>query len=405
MAISTDYTPYGLGYSSALYKNGASTAATIGTGANAKQTTLATKLREDVAVEVKLSPAALQALATLATANTQDTEEAIAAKLRSVLDDIFLESSREAGAANKALPKDPARRKIAEEAGAFLAGEGDNPFKGKGQADLALIVVNPTGGYTINERRAAFAEFTAQDNSRLSLELEISEEGRAAADAELPPSNDPARVANARKATEFLNDKGLNPFAGKTRDELTAVIYNDTGDYTRNERLAALTERARLEDAVRAKLASPSDAERRAADREKPATASPAHVDRARQATHFTYGLSANPFAGLTPEELNAIIFDESKTYTLNERRAAYAEFSGTTPSTAASGLQLQQAAPGLVDQLGAYGSDGAYSLTSMRRVLAAQNTSMLLNLLNPSPATANESPGSGGFLSSLFGA
>jgi hypothetical protein len=406
MAITTNYSAYGLGYASALYTNGASTPVTIGTGDSAKQSTLATKLREDVAVEVTLSPAALQALATLATATTENTEEAIVAKLKSVLDEIFLNSTREANAAGKVLPKDPARRKVAEEAAEFLAGTGDNPFKGKGQSDLALIVVDPDRTYTINERRAAFAEFTKQDNHRLSLELEISEEGRAAADAEVPPSNDPARVANARKATDFLNDKGINPFGGKTRDELTAIIYNDTGDYTRNERLAALTERAKLEDALRTKLAATlSDAERRNADREKPASGSLAHLDRARQATHFTYGLSANPFAGLTPEELNAIIFDESKTYTLNERRAAHAELTGTTPATARAGLALQQLVPSLTDQLGAYGPDGAYSLASMRRVLAAQNTSMLLNLLNQSTAdTAGQSSTSGGLLNGLFG-
>lgn len=405
MAISTDYTPYGLGYSAALYKNGASTAVTVGTGDSAKQSTLATKLREDVAVEVKLSPAALQALATLATSNTQDTEEAIAAKLRAILDEIFLNSSREAGAADKVLPKDPARRKMAQDASTFLAGQGDNPFAGKGQSDLALIVVNPDGKYTINERRAAFLEFTKLDNHMLSLQLEVTEEGRAAADAELPPSGDAARIANARKATDFLNDKGPNPFAGKTRDELTAIIYNDNGDYTRNERLAALTERSKLEDAVRAGLANPSDAVRRAADREVPADGKPAHLDRARQATHFMYGLSANPFAGLTPEELNAIIFDETKSYTFNERRAALAQVTGMMPSTAEPGLALQESAPGLMQQLGSYGSDGAYSLASMRRVLAAQNTSMLLNLLNQPGAQASGAPtGGGGLLNTLFG-
>lgn len=404
MAINTNYSPYGQGYAAALYSGSASTPVTVGTGDTAKQTTLATKLREDVAVEVKLSPAALQALATLATATTENTEEAIVAKLRTVLDEIFLNSTREADAANKVLPKDPAHRKVAQQAADFLAGTEDNPFDGKGQSDLALIVVDPDRKYTINERRAAFAEFTQLDNHQLSLALEISEEGRAAADAELPPSNDPARVATSRQATDFLNDKGANPFVGRTRDELTAIIYNDTGDYTRNERLAALTERSKLEDAVRANLAAtPSDAARRNADREKPADGSPAHLDRARQATHFTYGLSANPFAGLTPEELNAIVYDESKTYTLNERRAAYAELSGTAPATAKAGLALQASVPGLMNH--AYGTDGAYSLASMHRVLEAQNTSLLLSLLNQ-PSAGGSSTGQPGYslLNSLFG-
>lgn len=400
MAISTNYTPYGQGYAAALYNSSASTAVTVGTGDKAKQTTLATKLREDLAVEVKLSPQALQALATLATSNTENTEEAILGKLKTVLLDIFLESTKESAAADKALPKDPAKRKAALQATDFLVGNADNPFAGQSQANLALVVVDPNGQYTVNQRRAAFAEFTKVDDDRLSTELEITEAGRAAADSELPPSNKPERVASAKQATAFLNDSAANPFAGKTRDELTAIIYNDTGDYTRNERLAALTERSRLEDVVRKELGgTPDQVQRRAADREVPANTDPARRERARQAMRFTYGLSPNPFAGLTREELNAVVFDESKTYTFNERRAAYAELSGTTPPTAKATQKLWPSMPGM-GQIDPFSSDGAYSLRSMQYILNSQNTSTLLGIL--SGTTAEGSGTSGGLLGML---
>lgn len=400
MPISTHYTPYGQGYASALLNNGASTAVTTGSGSTARQTTLATKLREEVAVEVTLSPSALQALATLATANTENTEAAITAKLKRVLDDIFLASTKEAGAANKAAPKDAAQLKLHQQATDFLTGKADNPFAGKGQADLALIVVDPDGRYTINQRRAAFAEFARLDGERLTQELELSDDAaRAAADAEVPPSGQAARIASAQKATQYLKDEAENPFAGKTRDELTAIVNNDNGDYTRNERLAALAERSLLEDAVRKGLAeTPADAVRRQADREMPATSDPARLARAKQAMRFTYGLSPNPFAGLTREELNAIVYDEAKTYTLNERRAAYAQLSGTTPSSAKTAQSLWPSLPGL-NQLDPFASGGAYSVKSMQQIMSARNTSTLLGLMGQPAA---ESSGKGRLLGML---
>jgi hypothetical protein len=257
------------------------------------------------------------------------------------------------------------------------------------------MVVDPNGQYTVNQRRAAFVEFTKLDDDRLSAELEITEAGRAAADAELPPSNKPERVASARQATAFLNDSAANPFAGRTRDELTAIIYNDTGDYTRNERLAALTERSRLEDEIRDTLGgTPGAAERRTADREVPASTDPARRERARQAMRFTYGLSPNPFDGLTREELNAIVFDESKTYTFNERRAAYAELSGTTPPTAKATQKLWPSMPGM-GQIDPFSSDGAYSLRSMQYILNSQNTSTLLGILSGASSGDGSKPGS----------
>ena len=61
-------------------------------------------------------------------------------------------------------------------------------------------------------------------------------------------------------------------------------------------------------------------------DAEVPDTNDPAHLERAKQATAFTNGTGANPFSRLAPDQLTLIIYDESGTFTTNERRAAQLE-------------------------------------------------------------------------------
>lgn len=63
-------------------------------------------------------------------------------------------------------------------------------------------------------------------------------------------------------------------------------------------------------------------------DSEVPNTDDPALLDRAKQATAFTQTIGhgggvKNPFVGLSREQLSNIIYDDSGTYTVNERRAA----------------------------------------------------------------------------------
>lgn len=69
----------------------------------------------------------------------------------------------------------------------------------------------------------------------------------AAADAEVPPSNDPQRLRQARQATESLYGRADNPFAYKSRAELSAIIYDESGSYTVNERYAAANQRTELD--------------------------------------------------------------------------------------------------------------------------------------------------------------
>lgn len=62
-------------------------------------------------------------------------------------------------------------------------------------------------------------------------------------------------------------------------------------------------------------------------DAQVPDAEDPAHLARARQATAFLNAPNKpNPFKGLSQEQLALIAYDESSTFTVNERRAAWIE-------------------------------------------------------------------------------
>ncbi|WP_222932317.1 hypothetical protein [Allochromatium humboldtianum] len=66
-------------------------------------------------------------------------------------------------------------------------------------------------------------------------------------------------------------------------------------------------------------------------DREIPNTSDPELLARAKQATEFVNrnsngGSEKNPFASLSNDQLSIIIYDDSRAYTINERRAAWSE-------------------------------------------------------------------------------
>jgi len=59
------------------------------------------------------------------------------------------------------------------------------------------------------------------------------------ANAEVPKSNDPARLAQAKQATAYVVGRGPSPFPALSRNELAAIYYDYSGRYTSNERIAA----------------------------------------------------------------------------------------------------------------------------------------------------------------------
>ncbi|MFV3405528.1 hypothetical protein ACNFIC_16515 [Pseudomonas sp. NY15463] len=61
-------------------------------------------------------------------------------------------------------------------------------------------------------------------------------------DSYLPNTDDPELLARAQQAADFANGKATNPFAGLTREQLSVITYDESGDFTVNERRAAYLE-------------------------------------------------------------------------------------------------------------------------------------------------------------------
>ena len=79
---------------------------------------------------------------------------------------------------------------------------------------------------------------------------------------EVPKTDDPELLARAKQATEFVtsSDRGSrsvkNPFGSLSREQLSNIIYDDSGNYTINERRAAYYESDDREQAWRVKVAA-----------------------------------------------------------------------------------------------------------------------------------------------------
>ncbi|WP_225248366.1 hypothetical protein [Pseudomonas tehranensis] len=105
-------------------------------------------------------------------------------------------------------------------------------------------------------------ELGAKANELLS---QISGDGyfanKKANDAEVPDTQDPVLLARAANATQFVNGSGKNPFAGMSSDQLSLIIYDDSGSFTTNERRAAWKESFDQESAWRQKVVANAMAE------------------------------------------------------------------------------------------------------------------------------------------------
>ncbi|AYR23078.1 hypothetical protein [Herbaspirillum rubrisubalbicans] len=89
-------------------------------------------------------------------------------------------------------------------------------------------------------------------NTLFAIEAQLVAARRGAdaiafADAQLPPSEDAQRLVQARQATDSLYGRAANPFTGLSRAELSAIVYDDSGAYTVNERYAAANQRTELD--------------------------------------------------------------------------------------------------------------------------------------------------------------
>ncbi|WP_439865682.1 hypothetical protein ACTAB9_19520 [Pseudomonas syringae] len=103
----------------------------------------------------------------------------------------------------------------------------------------------------------------SEKNSQLTERLVGSsyDANKARHDAEVPQSNDPDRLERAKNATEFVNGSGNNPFSGMSRDQLSLIAYDESGDFTVNEKKSAWLESYRQERIWRQQVVAEGSAE------------------------------------------------------------------------------------------------------------------------------------------------
>ena len=92
------------------------------------------------------------------------------------------------------------------------------------------------------------------DDRKVFYELDTAH--KTAAAAQLPQPDDKASAKSATAATEFVNGKGSNPFAGLSREQLSTISHDESGTFTINERRAAATQAYREESAWRQQVVS-----------------------------------------------------------------------------------------------------------------------------------------------------
>lgn len=82
----------------------------------------------------------------------------------------------------------------------------------------------------------------------------LDAEHKAAAARQLPQPHDAASAKSAAAATAFVDNKGPNPFAGLSREQLSAIANDDSGTFTVNERRAAYYQAGDDEQAWRSQV-------------------------------------------------------------------------------------------------------------------------------------------------------
>lgn len=129
---------------------------------------------------------------------------------------------------------------------------------------------------------------------------------------------DTGSTASTRtQATADTTDTArLSSLAQMLSDAATRAATRDAS--TDRKGLASIAERATQQ------IHSPAYENTKAArDAEVPPSDDAQRLNQARQATDYLNGKGANPFKGLSLEQLTLIVYDESDTFTVNERRAA----------------------------------------------------------------------------------
>jgi len=80
-------------------------------------------------------------------------------------------------------------------------------------------------------------------------------------DSQLPDTDDPELLERAHQANDFAKGKGPNPFKGFSRDQLSLIVYDESGAFTVSERRAAMFEKAEQHNAWAQYIIGKMDAE------------------------------------------------------------------------------------------------------------------------------------------------
>ena len=269
-------------------------------------------------------------------------------------------------------------------------GKEKNPFAGLSREQLANIVYDDSGTYTVNERRAASMESDIQEEAwrvkvcaqamdeynrtgkltnffssvldhfkglpsieqaqypkdyASDLETKISRDFNYRTNQAEGKDEDPKSLIERLLSTmpEVAEQtQATNPGVAKTASEKTSSSPQTISTLDRQLADSASRAEARDKTLTRSELADKANsilnrivgdsyyANKALNDSEVPDTSDPELLARAKQATAYVNDASMgghsvkNPFSGLSREQLSNIIYDDSATYTVNERHAAW---------------------------------------------------------------------------------
>lgn len=107
--------------------------------------------------------------------------------------------------------------------------------------------------------RVRDSTLSRKELGELATKLELQFRGanarqKAERASHVPETDEPERLERAAQATRFiangyrLDPSVANPFAGLSREQLTLIVYDDSGSYTLNEREAASINVGKMEE-------------------------------------------------------------------------------------------------------------------------------------------------------------
>ncbi|RYC41381.1 hypothetical protein [Pectobacterium zantedeschiae] len=131
--------------------------------------------------------------------------------------------------------------------------------------------------------------------------------------------NTPNKTTSSVSSSESVDKSSVSSLARQLSDAATRAEARDSSN--NRGKLASYAH------SVIEELAGSSyESRRKALAEELPDTDDPQLLARAKQANDFANGRGSNPFKGLSRDQLSLIIYDDSNTFTVNERRAALHE-------------------------------------------------------------------------------